>query len=855
MALFDTQSIESEDGIKKTIEESSMGIALDILQRGIYSFPIKSTIRELTSNSYDAIKERDVAKNIISGESKVEDFFDVSKDLKGVHANSGWDRDYFDTQWLSDDPYSYIYYEEGNLRDKLRFVDHGVGLGRERLRGYFNLNFSSKRANKTALGKWGLGSKVAFSLGVESFRVISKYNGMKFVFDVYLDKVDSIIPRFGKNGPNQSHEIVAPLYSDEDKDGNRELLKPGYNAYWEPTTDLNGLELQIEVKKHNKDAFFQAMESQLMYLANVKILYKEEGNITYEDKSISNNILYKDNDIIVSDSNVFRMPHILLGTGDALINYGFVEFSELELENKTGPVGLIMDINDIDITPSREAPVWSAKTRKAVLEKYESVVATVTNKVAKSMSSESDYLSWLIKCTNIKQDINNMSASSIVDKESENYLISVFSRIVDLSKLDFSFPPNPKEKYSETIKTVIPKQFSIRRISFDSSRGLVKREALKVFDVASTDKVYITDKSANMYRDRYLNDSNGTFVLISYDPLETANKTNWKIDALINSTIAKDYNSITVPDDILDTYKKSNITDEEDVADGREYTDWRAQRIENKQIIVHRYGYGTFSAVTTNISDLSSLYDGHILVYGTSADREMLKLGNEIVENKFIKHNFKEIQDNSYQFLLIAQENIKHIKSFQRYVHINKFLTVNSDKKSLIFRKYVKALFMLIALTKDSRIERSLRFFSKNHSFANNTKAWFTTNFPTKYLQMVQHYSDVNPAIAYEGFTKHLLAIYQANIVQEEPDSIHLTSINNELPNCFSDKMTIKTINIMDRPLLEYIMYHIQRALPITSDLFEVIDHYSYVNDIKKLFPIFDLTLKDAEEHLTPPTE
>jgi HSP90 family molecular chaperone len=154
MALVEEKYTESTDGIKKTIDKHSMGMALDILQRGLYAHPIESTIRELASNGYDAIKERDVAREIILGTTKVEDHFDVTK-IDGIFHASGWDPTYFDLNWLSTDPHTYLYYEEGTLKDTLRIMDHGVGLGKTRLVNYFMLNWSSKRANKDSLGRFG----------------------------------------------------------------------------------------------------------------------------------------------------------------------------------------------------------------------------------------------------------------------------------------------------------------------------------------------------------------------------------------------------------------------------------------------------------------------------------------------------------------------------------------------------------------------------------------------------------------------------------------------------------------------------------------------------------------------------
>ena len=95
MAILTDKSTKSNDGIKKSIDRESSAVAADILQRGIYAKPIQSTIRELASNAYDAINERNTALDILAGKSKVEDHFDMEK-TEGVYHASGWDPDYFD---------------------------------------------------------------------------------------------------------------------------------------------------------------------------------------------------------------------------------------------------------------------------------------------------------------------------------------------------------------------------------------------------------------------------------------------------------------------------------------------------------------------------------------------------------------------------------------------------------------------------------------------------------------------------------------------------------------------------------------------------------------------------------------
>ncbi len=138
MSILNIKESTTDSGIKKTIDEGSKDVALDILQRGIYAYPVKSTIRELASNAYDANIERNTAKRILNGTDKVEDHYDVTK-VDGVYHASGWDPDYYNLDYLSDDDNVYLFYEEGISKDTLRIKDNGIGLGKDRLVGYFQL--------------------------------------------------------------------------------------------------------------------------------------------------------------------------------------------------------------------------------------------------------------------------------------------------------------------------------------------------------------------------------------------------------------------------------------------------------------------------------------------------------------------------------------------------------------------------------------------------------------------------------------------------------------------------------------------------------------------------------------------
>jgi hypothetical protein len=320
--------------------------------------------------------------------------------------------------------------------------------------------YSSKRTNKDTLGRFGLGSKVALSLNIDSYRVINRYNGKKMSFDVYLDKVDPVTPMFSNGNKNDSINLTDDCV-----------------AYFEQTTEKNGLELEIEIKKHNKKQVFEAIESQLMYMPDIKFLHRANGSLSYEEVDISAEVLYRDQNIVISESLVYDKPHILLGTNDALVNYGFIAFNELEIEPKRGAVGLIMDINDIEVTPSREAPIWSAKTREAVLKKYESVAKTAADYINKELATEKDYVQWLVKASQTMSALRSGNNDSVIGR---------LASIIDVSSLNnVSYPLDRTIEYEKKINMMMGNNLSVRVVSYNKYAKEVNRNNISSLDTLS----------------------------------------------------------------------------------------------------------------------------------------------------------------------------------------------------------------------------------------------------------------------------------------------------------------------------------------------------------------------------------
>ena len=189
------------------------------------------------------------------------------------------------------------------------------------------------------MGKFGVGAKSPLSIGNSFYTVESRYNGKLYRFNVYAHTIDSIIPQFDltKNLENEFVEF------------NAGTDKP-YKVYYEKTELKNGFSITIEAKKNHKSQYIDSVKSQMLYFDGITCkVVDENGNPTYIDYKAK--ILYEDDYIVMSDNQYFTAPHLLLNK----VNYGFIDWAELELESKQGNIGIKVAPEEVDVNPSRES--------------------------------------------------------------------------------------------------------------------------------------------------------------------------------------------------------------------------------------------------------------------------------------------------------------------------------------------------------------------------------------------------------------------------------------------------------------------------------------------------------------------
>lgn len=419
MAIMNEDVIEmSSQTFDKTLDSNAIALLMGMAQRDQYSFPQKSAVREIASNAVDALNERNVAIAILTGKATVEDHYLPRTD--GIYSDSVFDKEYYDLPWLSNlDQVHIIYRNNGDLeRDELMIRDFGVGLWGNRLRGYFNLGYSTKRNSRFALGKFGIGAKSALSTGVPFYTMTTRYNGRKTSFNVYMQTVEPITPKFNmvKGTENQSFQMQI---------GENRFM----TVYYETTEESNGLDITLQVKKHHKNQYVDAVKSQLMYFKEVHF-FEETDNFRTE-VSVKAKILYEDDVMVISENSFHNKPHLLIDR----VNYGNIEFTELELEDKRGNVGIKVKADNIAVNPSRERVIWDDKTKATIQEAFNAVVVSAGKRLQSQLDT-TNFLRWLKSAYNIS---NRYSGTDPI--------IQAMASITDFSKIKLGFGPD-KDLYS-----------------------------------------------------------------------------------------------------------------------------------------------------------------------------------------------------------------------------------------------------------------------------------------------------------------------------------------------------------------------------------------------------------------------
>ena len=639
------KQIKGSEGLAKKINKGAEKMVFDILQSTQYSTPIPSTIRELATNGADAQREKEMAIEILTGKANVEDYYIERHGEQ--YSDSNFDISYYSLNHLdtenNDVLITYKENEGTGYCDVVTIKDHGVGIGERRLEGVLELGYSTKRNTAENFGAFGLGAKVALSTGVDFYTIETVHNGKRFKMNCYNYKTDFIIPAFNP-GLGQSNPYIT--------------LSDGTKVYYEDAKAKNQTIISFGVKKHNRRDYRDAVEEQLMYMPNIR--FKRIAEDGYErNEHIHPKIMHNSDNLIISDTYLFSKPHIVLTkdvgapTG---VNYGFVDFRELEMQQMWGPIAFKCParqvINDpetgeeivlqdgVDVTPSREKVIWNENT-KAYIKSVIQAAADEASEIVQEELKQTDFISWLIAC---KQVLTKADSGSVLGR---------LSNIIDQEQLKPKFGPDPRLK-NESVKKLFAgmKVEVITKVrDYRNGEDIIDRSAIENYSQLRENNIFIMgEENHSKYKDMYLiHKCEGPIICIksaefssglTLDSAENKKRHARRIakrarvlELITESTHSRNYDDMEIDEEWLEEYK-DEIAKAKEIAQFENITPAERRKIEERMVAYtfrynEKYWHSSGSdyryirdKIEPKVKDLMKTQ--RTTYYGTAADDDKL---------------------------------------------------------------------------------------------------------------------------------------------------------------------------------------------------------------------------------------
>jgi hypothetical protein len=820
-------------GLEKEINVGAKRLIFDVLQSTQYSTPIPSTIRELVTNACDSQREKEIAINILTGVNKVEDYY-ISRDGEEYN-DSNFDPSYYDLNCLNryKNNIRINYFEDDNgvgFCDTVEIIDYGVGIGGKRLEGISQLGFSTKRNTSENFGAFGLGSKVALSTGVPYYTIETVHNYKKVIMNCYPYKTDFVVSKFTADGEIELSNGDVVYYNDVSTSDD----------------NYNYTKITFKVKKHNRNAFKEAVQSQLTYFDNVEFYY---NNGWYPCSSPS---LYNTDNIIVGVGSYFARPHIVIvkHPGDTTgINYGAIDFKELELEELRGNVGIKCPIRQsyledgvevliqdgVDVTPSREKVIWNENTKKYLLNMIEKASQDCSDIVEEALSEE-DFSKWLRLCTAVLFKPKNNS-TEIKNKDA----IYEIAKMVNPSKIK----PKFNGRKFESPQLMFP-YLTLRKIT--RKPGKSKKAEFDRIEVSSWadvdfDKLYVGEGTANYYIDRFLTDTHTSFYLIT--PSQLIESTD--IDMFLNTELQK-YSEVNLPATYKTVVDTADNTEVED-------NDLAALRKANGEVVGHTIRYSRLrSQVIWDkiIIKISKILDSKVTTYYGNLDEDGYKLkvaanicykqamyigeftstmiphyddynGKRVLfheePSEYLKNNSRVGHTNSgdkIQIIGFSKANMKYAESNPNWKHVDEFFFELKDNSQLVPTEIIKDW-----LTAE-KIQREVNLTGGDYNWMHSFKNYFPEahNLYEKLLR----YTQTNGSFYYTS-------TWLGDIADEERENAK--ALVSYLKNLERYHEILKTNDneLIAQTSYELFVVSLGNIEIIRDDLFDVIDHFKELGE------------------------
>jgi hypothetical protein len=386
MKLQQHTNVEEVIGVQKQhkfkITDGSQAIIMDSLIN-LYSDPIGSIVREITSNCIDANRERNLK---IDGKIPME-----TEDDKSFWSN----RETVCIEYITKNTIL-------GVDECMMFHDYGCGLSQKRVQDVFTtFGASTKRDNNYEIGGFGLGAKSPLAYA-DTFYVSSRHNGTETYYMIY------------RNNDNVPHMD---------------------QVYQASTDQQNGTTIIVPIKgRYDASDFTSAISNQLAYFDNIVLKNVEEGITTVRNYYHGKNVIEETDSYIITNDGAD--PCLLVGRVRYPINWDLLK--GVDKYDYNASVAFKFQIGVLDLVPSREEIRYTPKTITLIQTALNNVKKQFKDDLSNKYSDLTDYIEYLLAVSNIGNGGYRYSCLETSDPS------AVKASMAQLTAYDVTYKPNEK---------------------------------------------------------------------------------------------------------------------------------------------------------------------------------------------------------------------------------------------------------------------------------------------------------------------------------------------------------------------------------------------------------------------------
>jgi hypothetical protein len=669
-----TQETESTSTAKKMrLSDNATSMVFQIFSKNIYSNPIGSIVREITSNCFDS--------HIEAGTLKTPVLIKKSSDK-----------------------------ETGAIY--ISFIDYGVGMSPDRIANVYGVYFeSTKRVDNTQIGGFGIGGKTPLAYKRKtgygeaeydnSFEIITIFDGIKYTYLIYEGKET-----------------------------------PEYNLVnTEPTKKSNGTEVRVPVLEKDLNTFAKEMVRQLYYFENI-IFEGFDDDYRYGETLMNEYQIVRGKTFLYRGNEYSNQMHVCLGRVAYPIDYNILGLNSSDynlpvaVRLEVGEIGVTASRETIDYSES------TIKTLKKKLEAVKKEITELIAKQYANIVTLEDYFmvkndfGTLNFANGTSINVGNLIKQKDVDFSNFRYQFMKMPNDRQLFKFFFevkSYGKKPsRSRYSAKYEfeggyEEMKRNENLLYINDKFNRKVVKQAWLK-----SEYELYHIIGKRNL-AESHIRSEIAELFNVALDKLADD---NGKPIAYVQSLIdmqeeyfeivrgkASDYDTIEVPEDFVQSRKNRKVLSKEmrETSIPVKFIGGYRSKERVKLDLLFNYNSIIFYGTQENESDLKKAYDMYCALFDSKAPVNNFSSYDGQLNNGYNRGD-KKIK-KTIMFILLASNNTKYME------YCKKAYTVDQFFLKILYRKEKNV--MTYFQTYDLKVEwDNVEGLYKEKEFAKVSDKW-----------------------------------------------------------------------------------------------------------------------------------